>query len=304
MRETKSSFSRTKKKYFEFLKKQEIYGQPFLNKINQLKKFYLPISEQIYSNYLINKNCLIIGLSGAQGTGKTTISKILKIILKIKFKLNVVSFSIDDFYKTLKERKNMSQNIHELFLTRGVPGTHDTNLLKKTLRKILKRKFSPIKLPRFDKAADDRLPEKKWVKIKKKPDIVIFEGWCVGAKYQKKNLRKPVNILEKQKDSKLLWRKKVNKELKNKYKEIFKLIDKLIFLKVPNLRFVYKWRTLQEKKLRMYSKGKKIMGKKEIHRFIMHYERVTRDMMKDLTKTADVLINIDEKHRLKNMRFN
>ena len=87
-------------------------------------------------------------------------------------------------------------------------------------------------------------------KNKKKPDIVIFEGWCVGATPQKnKDLLAPINILEKEKDKKRIWRNKVNKELKKKYKKIFKLIDTYIFLKVPSFKYVYKWRLLQEKKL-------------------------------------------------------
>ena len=46
------------------------------------------------------------------------------------------------------------------------------------------------------------------------------------------------------------------------------------------------------------------MDKKGIYRFIMHYERLTRDMINDLSKTADMLINIDKKHKLKNIKFN
>ena len=51
----------------------------------------------------------IIGLTGGQGTGKSTISNIFKIILKEAYGLETVIFSIDDFYKTLKERKKMSK---------------------------------------------------------------------------------------------------------------------------------------------------------------------------------------------------
>ena len=52
-------------------------------------------------------------------------------------------------------------------------------------------------------------------KLKKKPNIVIFEGWCVGATAQKnKDLIIPINKLEKHKDNKRIWRQKVNSELK------------------------------------------------------------------------------------------
>ena len=96
-----------------------------------------------------------------------------------------------------------------LFLTRGVPGTHDTNLLFNCLKKLKKIKFYKILIPKFDKSIDDRLPKKKWQKVKKKQDIVIFEGWCVGVTPQKnKDLLAPINILEKEKDKKRIWRKK------------------------------------------------------------------------------------------------
>jgi len=72
-----------------------------------------------------------LGFSGGQGSGKTTVAKILKIILKNFFKRKIYISSIDDFYKTLKDRNKMSYTTHPLFKTRGVPGTHDINLVKK-----------------------------------------------------------------------------------------------------------------------------------------------------------------------------
>ena len=100
------------------------------------------------------------------------------------------------------------------------------------------------------------------------------------------------------------WRFKVNNELKNRYKFIFKQINKLIFLKVPNFKYVYKWRILQEKKLKLMVKGKKIMSGIEIKKFIMHYERITRQMLVDLSLDANIVINLDKKHRLSKIKFN
>ena len=65
----------------------------------------------------------------------------------------------------LKERKKLSKNIHKLFKTRGVPGTHDTKLLRKIFSNLSKKKFKPVLLPTFDKSKDDRDPKKKWKKI-------------------------------------------------------------------------------------------------------------------------------------------
>ena len=121
---------------------------------------------------------------------------------------------------------------------------------------------------------------------------------------KKKDLFVPVNELEKHKDKKKIWRIRVNQELKRDYKKIFKLIDKIIFLKVPSFKYVFKWRLLQEQKLRITSKGKKIMSFNQIKNFIMFYERITKHMLKTLTYKADAVIKIDNEHRLKSIKFN
>ena len=123
------NYNKVKKKYLKFLTSQEVMSEPFRDKLGQLNKFYLPISKMIAKDYLKKKKTKVIGLTGGQGTGKSTISNILKIILKEAYKLETVIFSIDDFYKTLNERKKMSKKISKLFITRGVPGTHDTKML-------------------------------------------------------------------------------------------------------------------------------------------------------------------------------
>ena len=301
----KSNYKKIKEKYLKFLKSQEVLTEPFRNKMSQLDNFFLPISHSIYKIFKNKNRTIIVGLTGGQGSGKSTISSILKIVLKEGFNLNTVIFSIDDFYKTSKQRKKMSNRISPLFLTRGVPGTHDTTMLYNCLKNLKKINFKNFSIPKFDKSNDDRSPKKYWQKVKKKADIVIFEGWCVGAIPQKnKDLIVPINILEKEKDKKRIWRNYVNKELKTNYKKIFKLIDTTIFLKVPSFEHVYKWRLLQEKKLSKISKGKKIMTKKEIKNFIMFYERLTKYMLKHLSNKVQFLINVDTKHRLKSIKVN
>ncbi len=305
MEEKGFNFQKVKKKYLKFLSSQEVMSEPFRDKLGQLNKFYLPISKMIKEDYFKKKRTKLIGLTGGQGTGKSTIANILKIILKEAYKLETVIFSIDDFYKTLDERKKMSKKIHSLFLTRGVPGTHDTKMLLQCIKSLKNNNFKKINIPKFDKSIDDRLVRSKWLKVKKKPNIVIFEGWCVGAIAQKKNdLNSSINKLEKQNDKKKIWRQKVNLKLIKDYKKIFNLIDKLIFLKVPSFKYVYKWRLLQEKKLRATSKGNKTMTAKQIKNFVMYYERITKHMLKTLTYEADTVISIDNKHRLKSIKFN
>ena len=299
------NYNKVKKKYLRFLTSQEVMSEPFRDKLGQLNKFYLPISKMIAKDYLKKKKTKVIGLAGGQGTGKSTISNILKIILKEAYKLETVIFSIDDFYKTLNERKKISKKINKLFITRGVPGTHDTKMLFQCINNLKKNNFKKMIIPKFDKSIDDRCTKNKWLKVKKKPNIVIFEGWCVGATAQKnKDLNFPVNKLEKQRDNKRIWRQKVNSELKKDYNKIFNLIDKLIFLKVPSFKYVFRWRLLQEKKLRITGKGNKTMNDKQVENFVMYYERITRHMLKTLPKTANTVISIDDKHRLKSIKFN
>ncbi len=293
-----------KKKYLVFLKKNETKRKPIIDKVGKLNNFYLPLSKWIYSVYEKDKKIKIIGLSGGQGAGKSTITSILKFILKLKYNLELCVFSIDDFYKTRDERVSMSKKVHPLFMTRGVPGTHDTNLINKIIIQLKKKRFKPVLIPKFDKSIDNRLKKSKWIKVKKQPKIIIFEGWCVGAKNQKKNLlKKPLNIIEKKYDKELRWRKKVNFYLSTNYKKLFNKIDKLIYLKAPSFNYIFHWRLHQEQKLKLTSKSKKTMSRSKVKEFIMFYERITRQMMKDFSKISDLTVFLDKKHRSKKMRF-
>ena len=293
-----------KSDYLKFLKKQESGSKPIVDKIGKLKTFYLPLSEWLYSIYKKDNRTKIIGLSGGQGAGKSTITGILKFILKRKYGLDLCVFSIDDFYKTKIERKKMSKNIHPLFLTRGVPGTHDVGLINKTIRKLKKKQFKTVLIPKFDKLIDDRSKKNKWQKIKKSPNIIIFEGWCVGAIQQKDNeLKRSLNPIEKKYDPRFVWRKTVNNHLKNRYKRLFKKIDKLVYLKAPNFNHIFKWRLLQEEKMKLTSKSKKTMSKSQVKDFIMFYERITKHMMNNYSKISDLTIFLDKSHRSKKMKF-
>tara|TARA_Y100000768_G_scaffold296893_1_gene230720 strand:+ start:675 stop:1166 length:492 start_codon:yes stop_codon:yes gene_type:complete len=159
--------SKLKKIYLKFIKNQESTSEKFQEKQRQLNFFYLPFCKKLFELYTLKNRTLILGLSGGQGSGKSTISQILKIIFQSVYNLNVVIFSIDDFYKTALERKKLARLIHPLFMTRGVPGTHDTKILYKTIKNLLKKNFKAVRIPKFDKSIDDRLKTKNWQKIKK-----------------------------------------------------------------------------------------------------------------------------------------
>ena len=273
-----------------------------------LKKILIPLCF-----WIINKNknlsrTLFLGISGGQGSGKTTITKLLKIILSKYFKKKVCTMSIDDFYKTLDERQKLSKKKHFLLKTRGIPGTHDINFIFNLLNNLKKNFFIRTHMPKFDKSIDDRLKKNKWQKITKKPDIIILEGWCIGAKPQMfSKLKKPVNELEKYEDKKMIWRNFANSNLKRSYKKLFSKIDEIIFLKVPNFSLITKWRLKQEKKLNLknkLAKNKKIMSHSEVLRFVMFYERITLQMFLDLPKIASVVMCLNNNHEINKVYYN
>ena len=202
MKRINDCFYKVKKECFKFIKSQETKTDKFKNKERMIKSFLIPISFWI-SNKTDKKKTLIIGLAGGQGSGKTTISSILSLILKKYFKLNVFKISIDDFYKTRNARKLLSKKKHPLLITRGVPGTHDVDLMLSVFKKVKAKNFKSFRVPKFNKAIDDRCSKSLWYKLKLKPDVMIFEGWCVGAKPQTNNLlKKPINSLERDYDQK------------------------------------------------------------------------------------------------------
>ncbi len=305
MRELEDCFLKVKKDYLRLLVKEKIFNKSKEKKVVSLKKNYIPISFWIEKKYKEKGKTLFLGISGGQGSGKTTVTAILKIILRKYFKRKVYTVSIDDFYKTLNERNQMSRTIHSLFKTRGVPGTHDINLIKKLFNFIKRNKFQEFKLPRFDKSIDDRFKKKYWNTIKKRPEILILEGWCIGAKPQSNYLiRKSINILERKEDKDFIWRNYVNKKLKMEYKKIFTMLDHIIFMKVPNFNMVFKWRLLQENKLKKKTYlNRKIMSHIQIKRFVMFYQRITLQMIKDLGKSASVVMLLKKNHEIKKILF-
>jgi len=298
-------YKAVKKDCLKFIKSQETKNDKFKNKEIMIKKYLIPVS------CWISKKCkttpYFIGLAGGQGSGKTTISSILKIILTKYFKLNVFKISIDDLYKTRKDRISLSKKIHPMLLTRGVPGTHDINIMIKFFENLKNKKFKKLKLPKFDKSIDDRRSKKFWYTINKRPDVIILEGWCVGAKSENnKSLKRNVNSLEKTNDKMMIWRKFVNNNLKNSYKNLFSQINCLIYLKAKNFKLLQQWRLKQEKKLLIKSKQKKnskIMNKAAVINFMQTYQRITQNMFKYAPKYSSIILNLNSNHQINSVFY-
>ena len=306
MKPSAECYNIVKKDCIKFIKLQETPKEKFKNKEKMIKSFLIPVSFWIASKTK-SKRPFVIGLGGGQGTGKTTITSIISIVLKKYFKLNVFKISIDDFYKTRKERFLLSKKLHPLLMSRGVPGTHDINIMLDFFKKVKKSKFKSLRLPKFNKAIDDRCKKKLWYLIKKRPDVIIFEGWCVGARAEKNNtLKKAINSLEKIDDLKLVWRKFVNQQLKSKYKKLYNHLNTLLYLKVKNFSLLQRWRLKQEKKLWLKNKklsNNKIMSKKEVIRFMQTYQRVSQNMLKGAPKYASIILNLNSNHQIKSIIY-
>ena len=303
MQQVSICFNKVKKDCLRFIKSQETSTEKFQGKERMLKLFLIPMCFWI-AGKIRNKKPYFVGLAGGQGTGKTTVSSLVKIILEKYFKLKVFKISIDDFYKTRKERNSLSKRIHPMLMTRGVPGTHDINMMLSFFKKTKNKNFKKMILPSFNKAIDDRFSKKYWYKINQKPDVIIFEGWCVGAKAElNKTLKKPINSIEKINDKKLVWRKYVNLQLRNKYKELYSQLNCMVYLKAKNFNMLQKWRLKQERKLRLKTKkvsSHKIMSKKNVINFMQTYQRITENMFKNTPKYASIVINLNSNHQIKN----
>ncbi len=307
MKLVNACYDKVKKNCFRYLKSQETTTNKFIDKEKMLKSFLIPLCFWIAKKNK-KKPPLIIGLAGGQGTGKSTITFIISLILIKYFKLNVFKISIDDFYKTRKDRKILSIKKHPLLMTRGVPGTHDYRIISNFFKKVKSKNFKSYKLPKFDKSIDDRCQKKLWYKINSRPDIIILEGWCVGAKAQKNSkINKPINSLEKVKDPNLIWRKYVNTQLKTNYKNLFKQLNEIIYLKVNKFKLLQEWRIKQEKRLWLKSKNKKnskIMNKGDVINFMQTYQRITQNMFKDVPKYASIILNLNSNHQIKFIKYN
>ena len=256
-----------------------------------ISQFIIPIINKINNS---KDNKFII--AGSQGAGKSTLAKIFKLVLENAYKKKVMLLSIDDYYLSKNKRNKLSKNIHPLLITRGVPGTHDIVALKNDIINFQKKKF-PISTPRFNKLKDEISSKKN---IIKNAEILLLEGWCCGSQsINKKYLFQNINRLETIFDKNKKWRQYYNYQLKKDYKKVFSLFDQQIYILPPSFNYILKWRYNQEKNNALKSRNKDFMNKKDLQKFIQHYEKLTKWMMKTMPAKADILIKIDSNQKIK-----
>jgi len=256
-----------------------------------ISQFIIPIINKINNS---KDNKFII--AGSQGAGKSTLAKIFKLVLENAYKKKVMLLSIDDYYLSKNKRIKLSKKIHPLLITRGVPGTHDIEALKNDIINFQKKNF-PIKTPTFNKLKDDISSKKK---IIKNAEILLLEGWCCGSpSINKKYLFQNINHLETILDKNKKWRQYYNAQLMKDYKKVFSLFDQQIYIQPPSFSYILKWRHNQEKNNALKSLNKDFMNKKDLQKFIQHYEKLTKWMMKTMPAKADILIKIDINQKIK-----
>jgi D-glycerate 3-kinase len=239
------------------------------------------------------RRLLVFGVCGAQGSGKSTLAGGLAERFE-KAGTRTAILSIDDLYKTRSEREALARDVHPLLRTRGVPGTHDIDLGLETLARL--DRGLPVELPRFDKSRDDREPPDRWTQTDSGLDLLLLEGWCVGAVPQDAAaLAEPVNALERDEDQDGDWRRYVNTALAGDYQKLFGRLDGLALLAAPGFEVVEAWRQEQEQGLRRQAGAEApgVMSDAQIARFISHYERLTRHILSEMPARADLVIELN-----------
>ncbi|GGW95786.1 kinase [Alteromonas halophila] len=261
------------------------------------QKWFIPAAKNLHSHYKGAKRPMIVGINGCQGSGKSTLGAFIEAYLTENHQLNVVSLSLDDFYLASTDRQSLAVKVHPLLATRGVPGTHNMQLALSTLDRL--SNYGTVSLPRFDKANDNPMSVGDWPVVNSPCDIIILEGWCVGAPPQPDTaLQTPVNDLEQEQDPLGIWRKFVNTQLAGKYQTLFERIDHMLMLKAPSFEQVFTWRCEQEHKLaeRIRAQGgaaTAIMSDDDIWNFIQLYQRLTEHCLACLPALSDQVLHLD-----------
>ncbi len=235
-----------------------------------------------------------VGLAGGQGAGKSTLSALIASACA-EVGVRVCVLSLDDFYYPLSIRRERASRLHPLFETRGPPGTHEMDLCRLLMERL--QRDEEVDLPAFDKGIDDRVGVRS---VRGPFDLVLLEGWCVGAQPEAESqLDVPINLLEETKDADGRWRRLVHDYLSDSYARTWQMLDYLIFLRVPNLEAVRRWRLQQESGRPRHQR----LDSDAIDHFVQHYERTTLAMDRVLPSEADLVVDLSEDHSVSAMKF-
>lgn len=251
-------------------------------------QYWRPLADEI-ARQTDRKTPLIVGINGAQGSGKSTLCAFLEVLLD-EHGLKAGTLSLDDLYLGKAERQRLAAEVHPLFATRGVPGTHAVALGMAIFDDVAQ--VRDLALPRFDKGTDEQ--SGITARVAGPVDVLLFEGWCVGCPPQAdEDLLAPVNALELDEDAEGVWRSVSNLWLRQAYADLFARLDLLVMLQVSGFDAVLANRRTQEDKLRKARPDAPgLMDEAALGRFCQHYERLTRHMLDSLPARADMVFRI------------
>jgi len=271
----------------DFMRREQL-GSGFADTVERV---YRPLAARIGA-LAAGRPGLVVGICGSQGSGKSTGAALLQILLdEARFKTAVLS--IDDLYLPKEDRKKLAEDVDPLLATRGPPGTHDVALGQRLLDELPGPQVTAI--PRFDKARDTRADPDEWDHFEGPADIILFEGWCVGARPEPPAaLVRPINDLERIFDPNGRWRRYVNNALAGPYQNLFARLSFQILLQAPSFEVVARWRKEQEAKLRArVGDSTGVMTDAQIDRFVQYYERLTRFILAEMPSRADAVVALD-----------
>lgn len=239
----------------------------------------------------------VLGLSGLQGSGKSTLARAIKAEAETRgWPTDILA--LDDFYYTRGDREQMAQQIHPLLRTRGVPGTHEIELMLSVLAALPQASEKlPVSWPHFDKGRDTRMVPSRWPRVTRPPRLIVVEGWALGVRPQDEAaLETPINALESDEDTDGRWRHWVNKQLRA-YQPLWRKFDALIELHAPGWEVIRRWRSEQEAEL--LARGAPMaMDAATLPRFLAHYERLSRHALATLPALADTCVEYDAERRV------
>lgn len=254
-----------------------------------LDKLWLPVALDLAQAREELDRTLIQGILGGQGTGKSTLCIILKLILNY-LGISVANLSIDDLYLTHAERQELRRKDPRL-LWRGPPGTHDVELGLQVIEQCLQEDCdTDILMPRFDKSAYHGSGDRTTPEAIKKPDILLFEGWFVGVQPIAEdcfdNCPSPIFTSDD-----IQFAKDNNQRLKA-YLPMWDKLDRLIVLYPEDYRLSQQWRKDAERK--MIALGNTGMRDEEIDRFVEYFwQSLHPDLfIKPLLENADLVVEI------------
>ena len=235
---------------------------------------------------------LVLGVSGGQGVGKTTFCEALSQYLH-EVGVATQTLSLDDFYLSRRQREDLAAHIHPLCKTRGVPGTHDILRLHESMVALRsKQRLANLRLPVFSKSLDDILPPAQWLAVDTQPEIILLEGWCVGAQADFISPH-PQTDWERAQDSEGVW-KQWSQTQAAAYADIWAACDCWMLMRQDNFEAVVDSRWAQEQDNAAASGIWQFETREAVAQFCAHYESWTLGIWQALPRTCDFVIGRDE----------